>query len=248
MRSNLARAVRALRLRRGWRQDDLAQVAGTSRSIVSRIELGKLDGLTLGSASQVVEALGGTLVVDARWHGADLDRLIDSTHAGIQDAAAGRLRRAAWDVHAEVAFNHYGDRGSCDLVAWHAATRTLLVVEVKSRIGNLQDLLRRLDLKVRLGRQLAAQLGLGAPSSVIRALVLAESHGSRSIVAAHPDLFAGFDLRGRTALRWLARPRGGRGLWFENTRWAAVSPNARDLRTIPVERVRHRLGAASGEH
>ncbi len=38
----------------------------------------------------------------------------------------------------EFGFNHYGDRGSVDVLAWHSATRTLLIVEVKSILTDLQ--------------------------------------------------------------------------------------------------------------
>jgi hypothetical protein len=74
-------------------------------------------------------------------------------------------------VQPEVSFNHYGDRGSCDLVALHPGAQALLVVEVKSRLGDVQDTLRRLDTKARLGPMLAEQLGWPRPQLVGRALV-----------------------------------------------------------------------------
>ena len=99
-----------------------------------------MESLTVGTLSRLVDALDATLVVEIRWQGADLDRLIDREHAHLQEATARRLASRGWMVRAEVSFNHYGDRGSCDLVAWHPGSRTMLVVEVKSRIGNLQEL------------------------------------------------------------------------------------------------------------
>ena len=129
--------------------------------------------MTIGSLDALAGALGATLVVDLRWRGADLDRLIDRLHAEVQEAAASRLTRAGWLVRAEVTFNHYGDRGACDLVALHPATGVLAVVEVKSRLGNVQGTLHRLDTKARLGGLLAQQLGWPRPTSVARALVLA---------------------------------------------------------------------------
>ena len=41
----LGRGIRALRHRRGWRQEDLAAAAGVSQSEVSRIELGQLEAV-----------------------------------------------------------------------------------------------------------------------------------------------------------------------------------------------------------
>jgi hypothetical protein len=79
----------------------------------------------------------------------------------------------------EVSFNHYGDRGRCDLLAWHPLSRTLLIVEVKSRIGNVQDMLGRLDVKARLGPMLAAQCGWSRPDLVVPALVFSGDRATR---------------------------------------------------------------------
>ena len=145
MHTTLPAAFRALRRRRRWRQVDLGDRAGLSRDVVSRAERGELGGITLQSLTRLAAALGGTLAVDLRWQGADLDRLIDRDHAQLQDLCAQRLEVLGWLVRSEVTFNHFGDRGSCDLVAWHGASRTLLIVEAKTRIGNLQETLHRSD-------------------------------------------------------------------------------------------------------
>lgn len=240
MRTNVPVAIRRLRVRRRWRQEDLGRRAGLSRDAVSRAECRALEGLTVRSLSRLVDALDATLVVEIRWQGADLDRLIDREHAHIQEAAARRLASRGWSVQAEVSFNHYGDRGSCDLVAWHPRTRTLLVVEVKSRIGNLQDLLQRLDVKVRLGEILARQLGWPPPQAVVRALVAADDRNSRRVVERHAALFNAFGPRGRVAIAWIRAPSAAVGglLWFEQP---ADSDTGGSMRT---ERVR--IGRSAG--
>jgi transcriptional regulator with XRE-family HTH domain len=217
MRTNVPIAMRRLRIGRGWRQVDLGTRAGLSRDPVCRAECGELDGMTVGTLSRLTEALEATLVIEMRWQGAALDRMIDRERAHLQDAAARRFLSRGWNVQAEVSFNHYGDRGSCDLVAWHAGTRILLVVEVKSQLGNLQDLLHRLDVKARLGGMLAVQLGWPAPHAVVRGLVLAEDRTARRIIGRHDALFSGFSLRGRGAHAWLRSPSAAAGglLWFE---------------------------------
>lgn len=236
MRTNVPIAMRRLRIRRRWRQEDLGARAGLSRDAVSRAECGELDGLTVRSLSRLVDALGATLQIEIRWQGADLDHLIDRAHAHVQEAAARRLASRGWVVQAEVSFNHYGDRGSCDLLAWHARTRTLLVVEAKGRLGNLQDVLQRLDVKARLGRQLATQLGWPEPAAVVRALVVAEARTARRIVAQHGALFRLYDVRGRVAGAWLRAPTlpAGGLLWFEEP------PDSGDGRTATADRVRLR--------
>ncbi|MBA2634912.1 MAG: helix-turn-helix transcriptional regulator [Chloroflexi bacterium] len=234
MRTNVPIALRRLRVRRRWRQHDLGERARLSRDTVSRAECGELDGLTVRTLSKLVDALDATLVIEIRWQGADLDRLIDRDHAHLQEAAAHRLGMRGWTAQAEVSFNHYGDRGSCDLVAWHAATQTLLVVEVKSRLGNLQELLHRLDTKARLGGVLARQLSWPEPRAVVRALVVAEDRTARRILARHASLFGGFDVRGRAAVQWLRAPSTSTNglIWFEEP------ANSGGGRAMTAQRVR----------
>jgi transcriptional regulator with XRE-family HTH domain len=227
MRTNVPIAMRRLRISRGWRQKDLGARVGLSRDPVYRAECGELGGITVGTLSRLTEALEATLVIEMRWQGAALDRLIDRVHAHLQEAAARRLVSRGWNVQAEVSFNHYGDRGSCDLVAWHSATRILLVVEVKSQLGNLQDLLHRLDVKARLGGMLAGQLGWPAPHAVLRGLLFAEDRTARRVIEGHDTLFSGFSLRGRAAFAWLRSPSAVAGglLWFEKPADSAEGRN-----------------------
>jgi transcriptional regulator with XRE-family HTH domain len=232
VRTNVPDAIRVLRRERGWRQEDLGHRASLSRDTVSRAERGKLDGLTLGVLSRLAAALDASLVVDVRWHGAELDRLIDRAHAALQNAAATRLGRAGWIARPEVSFNHYGDRGRCDLLAWHPSTGSLLIVEVKSRIADVQDLLGRLDVKVRLGAMLAAQAGWGRPARVVPALVLNDDHKARAVLGRHQAIFGRYGLRGRRALSWLRAPADASGLiWFEE-------PDSDEVRVGEPDRLR----------
>jgi hypothetical protein len=185
---------------------DLAERVGVSRETVSRLERGEVDGMTVASLQQVASALGATLVLELRWHGEQLDRLMDSAHAAIQELMVEALRAANWTSEVEVSFNWYGDRGRCDAVAFDPSKQTLLIVEAKTRLGDVQDLLGRLDIKVRLGKQIARQVGWPEPTRVIPCLVVAEGRTARRIVASHPALFARFTHRGRAADRWLTAP------------------------------------------
>lgn len=234
MYSNVPTAMRALRARRRWRQADLGARAHLSRDVVSRIETHHLEGVTVGSLQRLARALDATLVIDLRWRGADLDRLVDRVHASLQEAAARRLGATGWMTRAEVSFNNFGDRGSCDLVAFHATTRAFLIVEVKSRLGNIQETLHRLDVKVRVGRDIAAQLGWPAPLSVVGALVLPNDRTARRQVGAHAALFSRFGLRGRRAFGWLRAPTSTASgvLWFEK------SADSSGRRTMSAQRVR----------
>ena len=78
----LARRLRALRERRGWTQEDLAERAGLSVSFVSLLERGGR-GPSQDTLVQVAEALGVPLVDLFREEdeGAGAHRLVDFAHA-----------------------------------------------------------------------------------------------------------------------------------------------------------------------
>ncbi len=84
----LGRSVRVIRIRRGWRQADLAALAGVSRATVSRVERGDLDPLPLRTLREVCAAAGLRLVLEARGTGGDLDRLLGARHSAMHEAMA----------------------------------------------------------------------------------------------------------------------------------------------------------------
>lgn len=211
------RLIRALRKRRGWRQVDLAVAARVSQSVIARIELGQGDRVVARTLERVAQALGARLRVLLDWNGESLDRLIDSAHAGLVDAAATRFRAAAWEVAAEVTFWIRGERGSVDLLAWHATSRILLIVEIKSVVPDMQAMLMAIDRKVRLGREIAASRGW-QPVAVGRLLVIGASRTARRRVEEHCTTFeAEFPHRFLAVRAYLAAPIAGaplRGLIF----------------------------------
>ena len=52
-------------------------------------------------------------------------------------AFSGCSQEAGWDVATEVSFNVRGERGSIDILAFHQATGSLLVIEIKSVVPDL---------------------------------------------------------------------------------------------------------------
>lgn len=207
MRSNLPRAVRHLRRQRGWRQEDLGGRIGVSRELISRLERGDVRGLTLGSVEKVAGSLGATVDLTLRWHGEQLDRIADAAHAAIQRAVAEELTSLGWLVQVEVSFNHYGDRGRVDVLAFHPGMRVVVAVEVKTALGDLQETLGRIDIKARLARTIAAEVGWSGLTGAVAMLVIGDSRTARRLVAQHAALFARYSLRGRAAVAWLRRPR-----------------------------------------
>jgi transcriptional regulator with XRE-family HTH domain len=211
------RQARALRRRRGWRQIDLAVVARMSRGRVSRIELGHADEMTLVTLDAVARALGARLNLNMTWNGEALDRLLDADHAALVDVVASTLRSVEWEVAIEVSFSIGGERGSIDVLAFHPATRVVLVIEVKSVVADLQATVFTLDRKTRLGLEIARGRGWRG-LAVARILVVADSRTARRRVAEHAATFdAAFPARSVVVKRWLRRPDPSRafsGLWF----------------------------------
>lgn len=202
----LGRLVRAVRRQRGWRQLDCAAAAEVHRSTWSRLELGNLDRLSLATLRACLAVVAVRLELAPRWRGGEADRLMDEDHAAMTAALHRRLDRWRWLVKEEVSFNHYGDRGRVDLLAFHPATRTLLIVEVKTEIADAQKLLGSLDVKRRLAPVLARMAGWPQPATVAVLLLVAESSTNRRRVQRLAPLFSGFRRRGRSALGWLRRP------------------------------------------
>lgn len=202
----LGRGMRALRRRRGWRQDDLARSAGVSRAVVSRIELGRGDQSTVRALESVASALGARLDVRLSWNGEALDRLLDSAHARLVELTVVRLEARGWETAPEVSFSIAGERGSIDLLALHRPTGSLLVVEVKSVVPDIQAMLAGLDRKTRLAGRIAR--GRGWPvASVSRLLAIGDGRTARRRIAAFEVTFRrAYPIRGWEVDRWLRSP------------------------------------------
>jgi transcriptional regulator with XRE-family HTH domain len=120
--AQLGYAARTLRHRAGWTQAELGLRAGMSRGPVQRLEAGKGADLTGRCIEAILDALGARLELLVQWRGAALDRVLDEGHAQLVAEIVRRLERFGWAVQVEVSFSEYGDRGSIDVLAWHAAT------------------------------------------------------------------------------------------------------------------------------
>jgi transcriptional regulator with XRE-family HTH domain len=201
------RAIRAMRRRRRWRQEDLAAAAGVARATISRIELGQGDRHTVLTLEAVASTVGARVDVRLTWNGEGLDRLLDATHAGLVEVTSRKLESRGWTVAPEVSFAVYGERGSIDILAFHGRTATLLVVEVKSVVPDIQATLATLDRKVRLGPQVARSRGW-TPEGTGRLLVIGADRTSRRRVAAHEATFRlALPVRGFDVDRWLRDPK-----------------------------------------
>ncbi len=153
----LGRRFRSLRHRLGWRQGDVREAAEVSQGTVSRTERGRISSVSVPALRRQAAALGGELRIELLFRGGELDRLMDEGHAALVGAVVARLDSLGWETRPEVSFAVYGERGSIDLVAWHAASATLLVIEVKTELTSIEETLRRHDVKVRLAAGIVAE-------------------------------------------------------------------------------------------
>jgi transcriptional regulator with XRE-family HTH domain len=211
----VGRVIRAIRVRKGWRQADVAVRASVSQQEVSLIELGRLEEVCLRTLRKVGKALDVEVPLAPRWRGPELDRLLDADHAALVDAVIRILRADAWETLPEWTFNHFGERGSVDVVAWHPATRTLLIVEVKTRIVDVQELLATHGRKVRIAPLVLAEERSWRPATIGAVLVVPEG-AARKVIARHPATFhSAYPARTREVRRWIQAPRGPlRGIAF----------------------------------
>jgi transcriptional regulator with XRE-family HTH domain len=212
----VGRVVRALRRRLSWRQDDLANSADCSQGMVSLIERGHLGRVSLPVLRRVIAALDASLVLEVRWRAGALERLLDEDHAALVAVVVQLLGSCGWDARVEVTYSEYGERGSYDILAWHAPARILLVIEVKTHLPSAEATLRKLDEKTRLAAKVALERFDWQPAAVARLLVMPESSTLRRRVGRHSGVFMRtFPVRGTAVRGWIHRPTGAiSGLWF----------------------------------
>lgn len=174
-----------------------------------RVESGRLGQVSLRTLESVAGALDAQLVVDLRWHGAELDRLLGARHSAMHEQLARRFSSlAGWAWHPEVSFSIYGERGVLDILAFHAATGSLLVVEMKTEIADVQALLATRDRRVRLARRIASERGWSA-RTVSSWVVVADTRTNRRRAAAHSTVLrAVMPADGAAVARWLRQPEG----------------------------------------
>ena len=203
------RLVKLARMRRRMRQQEVATAAGVSRPVVSRLERGHLGELRLSDARAIAAVVDIRIEVQPRSRAVDLDRISNGRHAALADYLVrwiGQLSQ--WAIKAEVSYSEYGERGVIDLVCWHAATRSLLIVEIKTELMDFGELLAKLDAKERLAPRVAERFGW-RPLTVSTCLLVADSSTNRRRATAHAALIgAALPSDGVTLTRWLKSPVG----------------------------------------
>ncbi|MEX1172537.1 MAG: helix-turn-helix transcriptional regulator [Chloroflexota bacterium] len=206
----LGERLRAVRVRRGWRQADVATRAGVDRSQISRLERGHLERMPLGTILTVARVLDVHIAVTATSRGADLDRLVNARHAGLHESVARWFAAELpdWLLDPEVTFSIYGERGIIDILAWHAGQRALLVIELKTDVVEVEDLIGKMDQRRRLAWTIARERGWD-PLTVSVWVIVAGGRTNRARLAAHRAVLRNaFPADGRRMRGWLRSPVG----------------------------------------
>ena len=203
---------RTIRIRRGLRQVDVAKLAGVSASLISRLERGHLDEISVGTIRAVARALDVRIELLPRWRAGDLDRLLNAKHSALHELVGRHLGSLpGWLMQPEVSFAVYGERGVIDILAWHPRRRALLVIELKTDIADVNELVGTVDRKGRHAIRVAIERGWirprDPPPTVSIWVIVADGPTNRRRVAAHRTMLrAAFPGDGRSIAGWLRRP------------------------------------------
>ena len=206
----LGMAVRAVRVRQRKRQADVARSSRVSRATVGRIEHGFIDAVSLRTLRRICGTLEMRVEVQVRTRGADLDRMLSARHSQLAESVIRTLRHdfPDWQFLPEVSFSIWGERGVVDILAWHPGRRALLVIELKTEIVDVGELVGTLDRKRRLGREIAASHGWD-PETVSSWVIVADGRtNERRLAEFRSTLRAAYPEDGRRMRGWLATPTG----------------------------------------
>lgn len=200
--------LRALRIRKRWRQQDVADKAAVPRRVVVAMEGGRFAKISIGRARAVAEACGGWLDLRLRTPGDDGLRMLNAEHARLQAWVVSRLRSLGWDVIPEASFSIFGERGVIDILAWHPEHRALLIIEIKTALVEIGELLASTDRRVRLAVRIAAERGW-VPTTLGAWVAVKGSSTNRRRLAANAGLMrAALPDDGRRVDAWLRKPEG----------------------------------------
>jgi transcriptional regulator with XRE-family HTH domain len=215
-RVKIGNTFRAIRVAMRLRQADVAARAGVSQQTVSNLECGRFGGFSVDTFCRVAGALDADVPMAPRWRGPKLERILDRRHALLQNRAAELVAGLGWEVRTELSFNHYGDRGSVDVLGWRPDRDSLLIVEIKTEIASLEETLRVLDMKSRVVPIIARREHGWQPRCSATVLVMPDASTHRRLVERHSSLVsASLPERTWAVRHWLAEPSGQlRGVLF----------------------------------
>lgn len=203
-----------LRRRLGMTQAELSRRSGVSRRIIGLVENCRWEAVAFGRIAGLAGSLGARLYPNLNW------RAKGSIGWSTRRTPHSRTRSpdccTAWPGWSPSrSASTTTATGDDTIVAFHPARGTILVVEIRTAIGDVHAMLGSIDVKVRLALQVARDLGWTGASTVVPALVVADERSQHRIVGRNAELFDRLSVRGRSARAWLRDPETGvSGLLF----------------------------------
>ena len=175
-------------------QQDLAAAVGVSRSFIAGIETGRVN-----ATLDVVMRIGEVLDLDLRivgQHPVVIDpRPIGIVHGRCSAYVGRRLGGQGWSTRREVEIVHGRWHGWIDVLAFHASTSTLVIIEIKTQLDDLGAIERQLSWYEREARSVAATVGW-RPTKVLSWLLLLQSDEVENAVRRERGLLrVGFPVR-----------------------------------------------------
>lgn len=195
-------------------QQQLADAIGVTRGYVAMVEGGRAN-----PSLDIVERIGDALGLELRLVGRTpvtigRERQRDLVHARCSGYVERRLRKASLAVAREVELVHGRMHGWIDLLAFDARTRTVVIVEIKTRLDDLGVIERQLGWFERRAFEVARDLGWHPRRLSAWLLLLASDDVDAAIRANRESLGTAFPMRAPEMLASLegTSARVGRGL------------------------------------
>ena len=209
LREQFGRTARQTRIALDLTQQAVADALGTSRSFIARVELGTAR-VSLGDVERMSKALGMRVTMTIAPPIFLRERRVsDLVHARCVAYVARRLKAEGWLVAREVDVSSRGVHGWIDLLAFDPVTRTLLIIEVKTRLDDLGGLRRQVGWYERRAWAAARTQGW-QPRVASTWLVGLASDELESALRAERDAFASeFPLRAPDMLNVVVGTPGG---------------------------------------
>lgn len=130
----------------------------------------------------------------------------DAAHAMCLSYVQRRLQATGWQVAREVRIDSGRYHGWIDLLAFHASSGTLLVIEIKTRIDDLGSIERSMDWYAREGIWAARRLGWRPTKVAPWLLVLATDQVESQLRANRTAIDLAFPVRSSAMSSMIEEP------------------------------------------